>query len=140
MPSSPSNKPSQTSVSKGHEAKMQQRLEEVSARIDKLSPNAEKNLPKGSHLDTNRPASGRALQIGSDLLGGVVVGGLIGYAMDVWFATRPVCFLIFLMLGIMAGLLNVLRSARLMQREQEELVRRGQLDMGQDLPERDEDD
>ena len=127
-----------------NEAEMQQRLDEIGAHLDRLSdkqsPNAEKNLPKEFDPDTNSSASGKALQIGSDLIGGVVVGGLIGYLVDRLLQTKPVWFLIFLLLGMGAGLLNVLRSARLMQKEQDELVRQGRLNRGQDLPDSDEDD
>ncbi|MCF6198582.1 MAG: AtpZ/AtpI family protein [Hyphomicrobiaceae bacterium] len=119
---------------------MQQRLDDVQKRIDKMSPNDEKNLPNMKRVGTTRQSSGRALQVGSDLIAGVVVGGLIGYGLDVWFDTKPLWLIVFFMLGIIAGLANVLRSARILQKEQGELVASGELDLGQDLTEPQDDD
>lgn len=119
---------------------MQQRLDDVQNRIDKMSPNGEKNLPNINRVGTKRQTSGRALQVGSDLVAGVVVGGLIGYGLDVWFDSKPLWLIVFFVLGILAGLANVLRSARILQKEQKEQVARGELDLGQDLTQADDDD
>ncbi len=119
---------------------MQQRLDDVQNRIDKMSPDDEKNLPNGKGLGTKRQSSGRALQVGSDLIAGVVAGGMMGYGLDVWFGTKPLWLIVFLMLGIVAGLANVLRSARILQKEQSELVAQGKMDLGQDLPDARDDD
>ncbi len=119
---------------------MQQRLNDVQNRIDKMSPKNEKNLPNGKGVGTKRSSGGRALQVGSDLIAGVVVGGLIGYGLDVWFESKPLWLIVFFMLGILAGLANVLRSARILQKEQNERVAQGKMDLGQDLPDAGDDD
>ena len=124
--------------SNGEPADMRQRLDNVKARINKMSPQDEKALPNTNGIGTKRQTDGRALQIGSDLIGGVVVGGLIGYGLDVWRGTKPLWFLTFFLLGMMAGLLNVLRTARKLQKERDELVKRGELDIGHDLTDDDE--
>lgn len=113
---------------------MRRRLDNVKARIDKMSPEGEKVLPNMSATGTNRPSGGRAMQIGSELIAGVVAGGLVGYGLDVWWGTKPLWFLIFFLLGIVAGLLNVLRTARKMQKERDEMIAHGRLDLGQDMP------
>ena len=41
----------------------------------------------------------------------VVVSPIIGWQIDVWLKTRPIFLVIFLILGMMAGLLNVYRIA-----------------------------
>lgn len=57
-------------------------------------------------------ALGRALQLSVELVAGVFVGGLIGWALDGWLGTSPLFLLIFLLLGMAAGFLNVIRAAR----------------------------
>jgi len=74
------------------------------------------------------------LRLGSELIAGVAVGVFIGYWLDRAFGTSPLWLMVFFGLGVAAGLLNVFRTARNIQREQAEKVRRGELDMGRDLP------
>ena len=52
-----------------------------------------------------------------ELVGAIVVGGLIGYALDLWLGTKPWLFLVFFVLGFAAGILNILRAYRQMQGE-----------------------
>ena len=42
------------------------------------------------------------------------MGGAIGWGLDWWIGTKPIFFLVFLMIGIAAGIMNVFRSARRM--------------------------
>ncbi len=58
---------------------------------------------------------GLAFRLITELVAGLVVGGYIGYQLDTWLGTMPVFFLIFFVLGMAAGMLNVIRTARLMQ-------------------------
>ena len=74
------------------------------------------------------------MRLGSELIAGVAVGVFIGYWLDRAFGTWPLWLMVFFMLGVAAGLLNVFRTARNIQREQAEMVRRGELDRGRDLP------
>ncbi len=57
-------------------------------------------------------ALGKAFQLSVELVTGVFVGGLIGWLLDRWLGTLPLFLLIFLLLGIAAGFLNVIRAAR----------------------------
>jgi ATP synthase protein I len=40
-----------------------------------------------------------------------VVGGALGYALDYWLGIRPWGFIVFVLLGFAAGILNVMRAA-----------------------------
>ena len=55
---------------------------------------------------------GAALQVGVELVAGVIGGALIGYWLDRWFETWPVLFLVFFFLGAAAGMLNAYRYLR----------------------------
>ena len=54
----------------------------------------------------------RAGTIGLHLVSGVAIGAGIGYALDRWLETSPVCLLIFLLIGIAAGFRNVYMDTR----------------------------
>lgn len=60
-------------------------------------------------------AMGMAFRIATDLVAGVFVGGAIGYFLDQWLGTAPFLLIVFLLLGIAAGLLNSVRAAQRMQ-------------------------
>ena len=50
-----------------------------------------------------------AFNVVSDLIAGVICGLGIGYGIDYWLGTRPVFIAVFLILGCIAGVLNVVR-------------------------------
>jgi len=60
-------------------------------------------------------AMGTAFRISTELVAGLVVGGLIGWQLDKWLGTSPVFLLVFFLLGAAAGILNVVRTAWDMQ-------------------------
>ena len=50
------------------------------------------------------------LKISLDLISPMIAGVLIGLGFDKIFLTKPIFFLIFLLLGIIAGLINVIKA------------------------------
>jgi ATP synthase protein I len=62
-------------------------------------------------------AMGMAFRIATDLVAGVFVGGAIGYFLDQWLGTAPILLIVFLLLGVAAGLLNSVRAAQRMQKD-----------------------
>jgi ATP synthase protein I len=65
--------------------------------------------------------SGFAFRIGVELVVALVVGAGIGWLLDRWLGTGPFLFLLFFFLGAAAGILNVFRAAKEMQRQQASL-------------------
>lgn len=59
-----------------------------------------------------RTKYGAGLQVGIELVAGVVGGVLIGYALDRWLATAPLLLIVFFVLGAAAGTLNAYRWLR----------------------------
>jgi ATP synthase protein I len=59
-------------------------------------------------------ALGKAFRLSTELVAGVFGGGVIGWLLDQWLGTMPWLLIIFLMLGLAAGLLNAIRTAKQM--------------------------
>ncbi len=60
---------------------------------------------------------GGAFKLGTELVAAVAVGTIIGFILDSWFDTKPWLIIIFFFLGAAAGMLNVIRTANQMQKE-----------------------
>jgi ATP synthase protein I len=56
-------------------------------------------------------AMARGFRLSSELVAGVVVGALIGWGFDRLLSTSPFGFIVFFLLGFVAGVVNVVRSA-----------------------------
>ena len=68
------------------------------------------NEKKGSFM-------GNAFKLGTELVASVAVGTIIGFILDNWFDTKPWLIIIFFFLGAAAGMLNVIKTANRMQKE-----------------------
>ena len=60
---------------------------------------------------------GSAFKLGTELVAAVGVGTIIGFILDGWFGTKPWLIIIFFFLGAAAGMLNVIKVANQMQKE-----------------------
>ena len=89
-------------------------LKEISTRL-KI---AKKNIRKVEQKKTgsNAASLGKALKISTELVAAVFVGSTIGFLLDSWFDTKPLLTICFFILGVTAGILNVFRSAKRMNR------------------------
>jgi ATP synthase protein I len=58
---------------------------------------------------------GAAFKLSTEMVAAVVVSTIIGFILDNWFGTKPWLILIFFFVGVVAGILNVIRSAKNMQ-------------------------
>ena len=60
---------------------------------------------------------GSAFRLGTELVAAVVVGTIIGFILDTWFGTKPWFIITFFFIGVVAGILNVIRVANNMQKK-----------------------
>ena len=58
---------------------------------------------------------GSAFRLGTELVAAVVVGTIIGFILDNWFGTKPWFIITFFFIGVIAGMLNVIKVANSMQ-------------------------
>jgi ATP synthase protein I len=63
----------------------------------------------------NSSSMGSAFKLSTDLVAHVAVGTIIGFILDSWFDTKPWLIIIFFFLGSVAGILNVIKTAKQMQ-------------------------
>ena len=80
---------------------------------------AKENLDAKSLFNEDKKGSfmGSALRLGTELVAAVIVGTIIGFILDTWFDTKPWLIIIFFFIGSAAGMLNVIRVAKNMQKE-----------------------
>jgi ATP synthase protein I len=62
---------------------------------------------------------GIAFRLVADLLAGVIVGGGIGWALDRVFETSPILLIVMFLLGVAAGMRNLMRTARDLNQRQD---------------------
>ena len=82
------------------------RLEIAKSKISKRNLYNEKEPPS---------SIGTALKLSTELVSAVAVGTIIGFILDKTFDTKPWLILIFFFVGVIAGIVNVFRSAKKMQ-------------------------
>ena len=72
---------------------------------------------KNLYKNKQPPSSiGTAFKMSTELVSAVVVGTIIGFILDKTFGTKPWLILIFFFVGVVAGIVNVFKSAKKMQK------------------------
>ena len=77
-----------------------------------------KNARKKLKVEKENPQTsniGQAFKLSTELVAAVLVGTIIGFILDNWFDTKPWLIIIFFFVGVIAGILNVIRSAKKLQ-------------------------
>ncbi|MEM6761066.1 MAG: AtpZ/AtpI family protein [Pseudomonadota bacterium] len=106
------------------------RLQALQARIDAAKGN---QAPQPSAPDPHSQAQ-LAWRMVIELVAGLGIGFGIGYGLDALLGTTPWLMIIFLFLGLAAGIQTMMRSANEVQR-QREAAQAEDDDSGQDGPE-----
>ena len=83
------------------------RLKIAKSKLEKIG--LKKTEEKGKFL-------GNAFKLGTELVAAVVVGTIIGFILDSWFDTKPILIIIFFLFGSAAGITNVVKAAKRMQK------------------------
>jgi len=90
------------------------RKDSLEERRDSLHERLEQARPKDEGIeksnDVSRKGYSQALKISSEFISAIVVGGIIGYLLDLLLPTKPWGMIVFILLGFCAGVLNVLRT------------------------------
>ena len=81
----------------------------------KIAKNRAK-LHKVSKNEQTGSSMGIAFKMSTELVSAVAVGTIIGFILDNWFGTKPWLILIFFFVGVAAGIMNVVKTAKKMQK------------------------
>ena len=90
-------------------------FKEISTRL-KIAKKNIKQIDEKSR-GSNAASLGKALKISTELVAAVFVGSTIGFLLDNWFDTKPLLIICFFFMGVAAGILNVFKSAKKMNKE-----------------------
>lgn len=113
----------------------ERRVSDLDKRLDDVrAHHAAKDLDDGSAAVRARGMA-YGLRMASELVGAVLVGGIIGYFLDQWLGSWPWLFLVFFFLGFAAGVVNVTRA---FTRLQEEIKTATKGNIGQSVPDDDD--
>ncbi len=76
-----------------------------------------KLLKKKLYQDNQTTSTlGTAFKMSTELVAAVAVGTIIGFILDKTFGTKPWLILLFFFVGVIAGIMNVFKTAKKMQR------------------------
>ena len=80
---------------------------------------AKSKLEKDKAVNTDKKGIflGNAFKLGTELIAAVIVGTIIGFILDNWFGTKPILIIVFFFFGATAGIVNVIKTARKMQKD-----------------------
>jgi ATP synthase protein I len=89
------------------------RLQNLDKKLDTAQG---RQPPEPQDPSARGEAMGLAMRVATELVAGVFVGALLGWALDKWLGTAPILLIVCLLLGIAGGLLNSVRAASKMQK------------------------
>jgi ATP synthase protein I len=92
------------------EAALSARLRRLGQRLDQMGPGRAVK-PGSASPGADMSGFARGMRLSAELVGGVVIGFVLGWVFDRVLGTSPWGLIVFLLLGFVAGVLNVMRSA-----------------------------
>ncbi|MDC1148562.1 AtpZ/AtpI family protein [Pelagibacteraceae bacterium] len=88
-------------------------IREIKEKVKKL-----KDELKSKELKKEGSSSmGIALKMGTEFVAAVFVASFIGFHVDKWLQTTPIFIIIFFIIGSVAGILNVVRSSKMINKD-----------------------
>jgi ATP synthase protein I len=107
------------------EAALSARLGSLDRRLSEIGDNRKirTNLSGNEQDAAQAKASAMAvgLRLSSELVAGVLVGAALGWGFDRLLSTSPLGLIVFLLLGFVAGVINVMRAAGAMSKQSDRL-------------------
>ena len=102
------------------QAGLSERRAQLNRKLDDIKAVEEKTVRKSQ---SSSSGYAQAMKLSSEFIAGVLVGAGIGWVADEWLGTSPFGLIVFLLLGFAAGVLNVLRSAGVVQEQDAKIQR-----------------
>jgi ATP synthase protein I len=93
------------------DAALSARLKDLGDRLDQKRLNQLSESAPEAPRTVDSSAVARGLRLSTELVAGVIVGAAIGWGLDHLLGISPWGFIVFLLLGFAAGILNLMRAA-----------------------------
>ena len=88
-------------------------IKELDSKIKNLS----KKTRKVESESSSSSSLGMAMKLSSEMVAAVFVASLIGYYLDKWLETEPFFLILLFFLGAITGILNVVRTSKMINKE-----------------------
>ena len=89
---------------------LEQRRAKLAGALKAAKPRLSKPAPTTAPSDSTAAAMSMGLRAGSEFVAGILVGGAIGWGLDWLLHTKPAFTILFFLLGVTAGVWNVIRT------------------------------
>src|SRR6266700_3355043 len=111
--------------SSSDEAALSARLGNLDHRLSEIRDSRKIGTDQSGNEQDTAQARASAMAVGlrlsSELVAGVLVGAALGWGFDRLLSTSPWGLIVFLLLGFVAGVINVMRAAGAMSKQSERL-------------------
>src|SRR5450631_2503305 len=111
--------------SSSDEAALSARLGSLDQRLSEIRGSRKIGTDQSGNEQDAAQAKASAMAVGlrlsSELVAGVLVGAALGWGFDRLLSTSPLGLIVFLLLGFVAGVVNVMRSAGAMAKQSQRL-------------------
>jgi ATP synthase protein I len=97
------------------EAELTARLQRLGEKLDAVAKRPPPGEPPSDAPRADSAGFARAMRLSGEFIGGIVVGAFLGWLVDWLTGVPPWGMIVFLLLGFVAGVFNVLRSVGQMQ-------------------------
>ncbi|MCR9138784.1 MAG: AtpZ/AtpI family protein [Alphaproteobacteria bacterium] len=98
---------------------LEERRRVLEAKLASHKPGSKTEETEG----TSKTSYAKAFQLSTEFIAAIFVGTLLGYLLDRFLGTTPWGMIVFLLLGFVAGVLNVMRSAGVIAENQAVVTR-----------------
>ena len=111
--------------SSSDEAALSARLGSLDHRLSEIEGSRKIRTDQSGNEQDAAQAKASAMAVGlrlsSELVAGVLVGAALGWGFDRLLSTSPLGLIVFLLLGFVAGVINVMRAAGAMSKQSDRL-------------------
>ncbi len=87
-------------------------LEKLGQHLDQIHEKERAEQAKHAQQLKDGENMGNGMRAGAELVGSIGAGTFIGWLLDQWFGSQPICLILMLLVGICTGFYNVWRTTQ----------------------------